>query len=87
MQINHEYYYQIPTQLLLCGVKYGDFVIWSPYEECYVERIQVNDEICSEIMVKAKWFFCEAILSELLGRYITNNEQSLENIIMSEREE
>lgn len=71
---NLQYYYQVQTQLLLCGVKYGDFVVWSLYEDCYVERIQIDYEICDEIMAKTKWFFYEAILPELLGRHFSNIE-------------
>jgi len=65
---NHQYYYQVQTQLLMCGVTYGDFVVWSMYEDCYVERIQIDYEMCDEIVAKSKWFFYEAILPELLGR-------------------
>ncbi|KAL4126447.1 hypothetical protein QTP88_010669 [Uroleucon formosanum] len=48
--------------------------IWSSYEDCYVERIQIDYEICDEIVAKSKWFFYETILPELLERYFTNTE-------------
>lgn len=71
---NHQYNYQVQTQLLICGVTYVDFLVWSSYEDCYIERIQIDYEICNEIVAKSKWFFYEAILPELLGRYFTNTE-------------
>lgn len=78
LQTKSQYFYQIQTQLLLSEVKYGDFVIWSP-GECHIERIFINNDVCLEIIAKSKWFFYEAIIPELLGRYYTNrtvNEQS-----------
>lgn len=69
---NHQYYYQLQTQLLICGVTYGDFLVWSLYEDCYIERIYIDYEICDDIVAKSKWFFYEAILPELLGRHFTN---------------
>lgn len=71
---NHQYYYQLQTQLLVSGAKYGDFVIWSPNEACYIERIRCNNEVFNEILAKTKWFFYESILPELLGRHFSNME-------------
>lgn len=69
---NHQYYYKLQAQILLCGFKYGDFVVWSPNEECYIERINIDSVVQEEIMSKSKWFFYESILPELLGRHFSN---------------
>lgn len=79
---NHQYFYQIQTQLLLCEAKYGDFMVWSP-NEYHIERIYINNDICMEIIAKFKWFFYEAILPELLGRYFTNRH-SIEQTCIEE---
>lgn len=39
---NHQYFYQIQMQLLLCEAKFGDFVVWSP-NEYHIERIYINN--------------------------------------------
>lgn len=70
---NHQYYYQLQTQILLCGTQYGDFVVWSP-NECYIERINIDPDIQEEILNKSKWFYYESILPKLLGRHFSNTE-------------
>lgn len=62
-------------QLLLCEAKYGDFVVWS-LNEHHIERININNDICMDIIAKSKWIFYEAILPELLGRYFTNRHST-----------
>jgi len=69
---NHPYFYQVQTQMLICGVNYADFVIWSP-NNYHIECININHKLCNEIIIKSKWFFYEAILPELLGRFVTTN--------------
>lgn len=69
---HHKYFYQIQTQMLLYGVNYGDFVIWSPQENLHLERISIDSELCNKIIDKSKWVFQEALLPELLGKFFSN---------------
>ncbi|KAL4112365.1 hypothetical protein QTP88_016173 [Uroleucon formosanum] len=57
---NHQYYYQLQTQILLCGTQY--------------ERINIDPDILEEILNKSKLFFYESILPELLERHFSNTE-------------
>jgi len=78
----HQYHYQIQTQMFLGGFKYGDFIIWSP-NNYYIERVNIDYEICNEITSKSKWYFYEIILPELLGWFYTKN-QSIEKSKLKE---
>lgn len=43
LDINHEYYYQIQTQLICSSANYCDFIVWTD-NDIHVERIY-SDEI------------------------------------------
>lgn len=53
---------QKKKKLLLCKGTYGDFVIWSLYENCYIERIQIDLEYAILLMFKEKLSFYEVVL-------------------------
>ena len=46
----HAYYYQIQTQIFVCGVEYCDFVI-------HIERIIADHEFWSQSLSKSAEFF------------------------------
>lgn len=58
---------------MLYGATSCDFVIWSIYESCYIERIQIDHKVCNIIMSKGKLNFYKVILPELLEKHFTNN--------------
>ena len=73
---NHEYYYQVHTQLFACCASYADFVI-ATFGESQVKfvtkRILRDEELISEFLQKAKLFFKLCILPELLGKWYTRS--------------
>ena len=42
---NHQYYYQIQTQIGIMKLKWCDFAVWSP-KELYIERIVFDEIFC-----------------------------------------
>ncbi|XP_060075799.1 uncharacterized protein LOC132555468 [Ylistrum balloti] len=63
----HQYYYQIQRQLFVCEKEYSDFVVWTNVDY-HAERIDVDQELCKEIVKKSSTFFLRAILPELIGK-------------------
>ncbi len=55
LQHNHAYYYQIPLQMKLCKVQYGDFVVWGK-TELVILRINLDEDFISEAIRKAALF-------------------------------
>lgn len=64
---NHAYFYQVQCQLLLSGMEYCDFVIWTK-EDFFTERIYVNEDFCQEMVQQAAMLFRKVILPELVGK-------------------
>ena len=72
---SHAYYYQVQTQIFVCGVEYADFVVCTFPEDnkpvIHVERIMADIEFWSQCVKKSTEFFTVCILPELLGRWYT----------------
>ena len=74
LQKGHQDYYQIQTQMFVCNVDYGDFVVCTFKNDVptmLVERVYVDEDFLVEAIVQAGDFFTVAILPELLGRWYT----------------
>ena len=52
---NHQYFYQIQTQLYVTRLLWCDFVIWTP-DEIFVEKIHYDQKFIEEAILKA-WIF------------------------------
>ena len=71
----HAYYYQVQTQMLVCGVECCDFCVCTfpkeegslPHSEC----IKRNEEFWETCLLKASNFFRSCLLPELLGNWYT----------------
>ena len=71
---SHQHYYQTQTQMFLCNVEYGDFVVCTFKNDVptmLVERVYADEDFLFEAIVQAGDFFTVAILSKLLGRWYT----------------
>ena len=66
----HTYYYQVQAQLNICGVQYGDFVVWSK-EEVIIERIYLDRSFFEDLMSRVENFFMHSVLPELIGKWLT----------------
>ena len=70
LKTNHEYYYQVQTQLLVTNHEYCDFYVWLE-NDSFLTRIEPDIEIFDEILSKSKPFFEKALLPELISKYYT----------------
>ncbi|KAH7959887.1 hypothetical protein HPB49_014737 [Dermacentor silvarum] len=69
----HSYYYQIQTQMAVCGASYCDFVVWSP-TFIRIERVSRDDTFFQGVLPRAQKFFTDVILPELFEEYFTRKE-------------
>ncbi|KAG1671733.1 Chromatin modification-related protein YNG2 [Nymphon striatum] len=70
LKTNHEYYYQVQTQMGCAGLEFGYFVVWTE-KEIHVELIPFNQEVWNEITSSAGRLFHTAVLPELVGKFYT----------------
>ena len=64
------YQYQIQTQLGVCKKESAYFVVWTE-KDIHIEVICFNAFLWSEILEKSKVIFDNAILPELVGKFMT----------------
>ena len=71
----HQYYYQVQAQIFLCNVSYCDFVLYSPHEATFMERILPDDAFWVTNVEKAEQFFNRCVLPEILGKKFTKKKK------------
>lgn len=71
----HQYYYQVQAQIFLCNVSYCDFVLYSPHEATFMERILPDDAFWVTNVEKAEQFFSRCVLPEMLGKKFTKKKK------------
>lgn len=64
---DHAYYYQVQCQLLVCGLEFCDFVVWTS-QDFFCERIQINQQFCDDMLSKVVPFVKKALLPEIVGK-------------------
>ncbi|XP_062591049.1 uncharacterized protein LOC134252559 [Saccostrea cucullata] len=67
---NHQYYYQIQTQIFVCEKEYADFVVWTE-KDIHMERVEPDSELWEEMKTKANDFHSLAVMPELVGRFFS----------------
>jgi len=66
----HTYYFQVQTQLHVCKLMYGDFVVWSE-DGMLIERIEKDTAFLDTWIENVKHFFIYGILPEVVGKWYT----------------
>jgi hypothetical protein len=51
LDVKHQYYYQVQTQLGVCKIEYGYFVVWTE-KDLHIEQI-IFDEVLNDILSTA----------------------------------
>ena len=69
---DHDYMYQVQTQLHVCDVDYVDFVVWTK-NDTFIERIEGEPDIWNEILQNSKEFFYKAVLPELIAKFYSKS--------------
>jgi putative phage-type endonuclease len=70
LKTNHQYYYQIQTQLGCSNLEFGYFIVWTE-NDIHVEQIMFDQVVWEKITFSAKNIFNAGILPELVGKYYT----------------
>ena len=76
LQKDHKYYYQIQTQMFVCSMEHGNFVVCTfpnGTPTISVERIYLDVDFIVSSIVQAGNFFTIAVLPEILGRWYTHS--------------
>ena len=75
LDTDHEYYYQVQTQIHVCKVDYGDFCVCTfpsnSTPQIHVERISPDPVFWEACLSTATMFFDCCLLPQLLGRWYT----------------
>ena len=75
----HAYFYQVQSQLFVCGVEYCDFCVCTFTDDVqstiHIERITGDHVFWDDCMLKAQHFFRTCILPELLGKWYTTDSR------------
>lgn len=69
---DHEYYYQVQTQMGVTQLQYTDFVVWRE-DQVVINRIKFDASFYSMITKQAKLFFVKCVCPELLGKWFSRN--------------
>ena len=70
----HSYFYQLQSQLHIVRPSlYGDFILWTE-KEIFIERILPDMDFWQETVGKAKNFFYQCLLPELVAKYFTTSK-------------
>lgn len=77
----HPYYYQVQMSLFVTNRQHCDFYVWSP-KSSHLVRIYRDNDLWTEMSLKAKDFHSKCIMPELLGRYITQ-KQVLQPVLLA----
>ncbi len=67
---NHAYYFQIQLQMVVCKVKYCDFVLWTE-KEFVTERILIDNNFFDTHLANVKDFYIYGVLPEVVGKFYT----------------
>jgi len=79
---DHEYFYQVQTQMHVCKRDYCDFVVWSEKDGIIIDRIEVNKEFFDSIVELLQTVFIYGILPEIIGKWYSRQPISnFENIV------
>lgn len=76
LDVNHEYFYQVQTQLGVCELEMGYFVVWTE-KDLFIESIPFDEAVWNSMCLKAQKLFRCAILPELVGKWYTRQKSQV----------
>ena len=69
----HPYYYQVQMSLFISNRQHCDFFVWNPYGN-HLVRIYRDNDLWTEMSLKAQTFHMKCMMPELLSRYHTRKQ-------------
>ena len=76
LSTTHAYYYQIQTEMHVIRLQWCDFVVWSPIEDTFVQRVYYNKPFMENIIAKAQAFYFEKYLPSIIPYMIATTSDS-----------
>ena len=73
---NHQYFYQVQTQLYVTRLQWCDFVVWAPNKDIFVERIIYDQRFIEHAISKARAFYFDVFLPSVVPCMIISQENS-----------
>lgn len=67
---DHSYYYQVQMHMLVCKVKYCDFVLWT-LKDLIIIRVYKDTEFCDTMLKRYALYFKLVLLPEMCFHYWT----------------
>jgi len=66
LSTTHAYYYQVQTEMHVTRVQWCDFVVWSPIDDTFVQRVYYNKSFMENAIAKAQTFYFEKYLPSIV---------------------
>jgi len=63
----HAYYYQIQTEMHVTRLPWCDFVVWSPKEDIFLERVYYDKAFMDDTMANAQAFYFKKYLPSIIS--------------------
>lgn len=73
---SHSYYYQIQTQMYVTNLPWCDFVVWTPVEDLFVQRVYYCKSFMEEAISKARSFYFNIFLPSAVPYFIISQDAS-----------
>jgi len=71
LKTNHPYFCQVQTQMLVSGMDYCEFIVWTE-QDLFVQHITPCTEMWQSIEQKSAAFFKTVVLPEHVGKHFSN---------------
>ena len=71
---SHAYYYQIQTQMRVTHLHWCDFVVWSPIQAVFVERVVYDPVFMKAALQKAQAFYFNKFLPSIVPCMLITND-------------
>ena len=68
----HSYFYQVQTQMSVTKCKWCDFVVWSPVDAPFVQRIEYDEAFMKKAILQAQQFYFEQYLPAVVPNITIN---------------
>ena len=83
---DHQYFYQIQTQMHVCRLNYCDFVVWSETDGILVERVIKDECFFLTLIPDLRHLFLYGVLPEIIGKWYTRRpvENSEQLVVVSQ---
>ena len=80
---SHSYYYQIQTQMYVTNLPWCDFVLWTPVQDPFVQRVYYCKSFMERAISKAHSFYFNIFLPSIVSYFIISQNISQSSEVMT----